>query len=94
VLAAELNAELLLILTSVDAVYADWGKPIQRAISRMNVAEAHALDASKEFGEGSMAPKVRAAVDFVSKTRGRAIIAELNQGMEAVHGRAGTTIAR
>jgi carbamate kinase len=41
-----------------------------------------------------MAPKVRAAIDYVSATSGRAIIAELSQGMEAVHGRAGTTIAR
>ena len=57
------------------------------------MAEARSMDAAKAFGEGSMAPKVRAAVDFVSRTGGRAIIAELNQGMEAVHGRAGTTIA-
>lgn len=94
VLAAELGAELLLILTSVDAVYADWGTPAKRALSTMTVAEAQSLDAAKAFGEGSMAPKVRAAADFVSKTGGRAIIAALDQGMEAVHGRAGTTIAR
>jgi carbamate kinase len=94
VLAAELNAELLLILTSVDAVYADWGTQSKRAISELSISEAQTLDAAKAFGEGSMAPKVRAAVDFVSKTGGRAIIAELNQGMEAVHGRAGTTVAR
>jgi carbamate kinase len=93
VLAAELGAELLLILTSVDAVYADWGTPSKRALFRLSVAEARSLDASKEFGEGSMAPKVRAAADFVSRTGGRAIIAALEQGMEAVQGRAGTTIA-
>jgi carbamate kinase len=94
VLAAELGAELLLILTSVDAVYADWGTPAKRAISKLSADEARAMDSAKAFGEGSMAPKVRAAVDFVSRTGGRAIIADLNQGMEAVHGRAGTTIAR
>lgn len=93
VLAAELGAELLLILTSVDAVYDDWGTPAKRALSSISVAEARALDAAKAFGEGSMAPKVRAAADFVSKTGGRAIIAALDQGMDAVHGRAGTTIA-
>jgi len=93
VLAAELGAELLLILTSVDAVYADWGTEAKRALSKLSVAEARAMDTAKAFGEGSMAPKVRAAIDFVSRTGGRAIIAELNQGMEAVHGRAGTTIA-
>lgn len=94
VLAAELGAELLLILTSVDAVYADWGTPAKRAMSTMTVADARALDAAKAFGEGSMAPKVRAAADFVGRTGGRAIIAALDQGMEAVRGRAGTTIAR
>lgn len=93
VLARELKAELLLILTNVDAVYADWGTPSKRALSMLTVAEAQALDARGAFGEGSMAPKVRAAVDFVAATGGRAVIAELNQGMEAVHGRAGTTIA-
>lgn len=94
VLARELGAELLLILTNVDAVYADWGTPAKRALHTLTVAEARALDSRGAFGEGSMAPKVRAAVDFVSATGGRAVIAELNQGMEAVHGRAGTTIAR
>ena len=93
VLAAELGAELLLILTSVDAVYADWGTDKKRALRNLTVTEARRMDSEKAFGEGSMAPKVRASVDFVSKTGGRAIIADLNQGMDAVHGRAGTTIA-
>lgn len=93
VLAAELGAELLLILTSVDAVYADWGTDKKRALSNLTVTEARTMDSAKAFGEGSMAPKVRAAVDFVTRSGGRAIIAELSQGMEAVQGRAGTTIA-
>jgi carbamate kinase len=94
VLARELKAELLVILTNVDAVYADWGKPSRRALSRLTVDEARALDSQGAFGEGSMAPKVRAAVDFVAATGGRAVIAELSQGMDAVRGHAGTTIAR
>lgn len=94
VLARELDAELLLILTNVDAVYADWGKPSKRRLSTLTVDEARALDESGAFGEGSMAPKVRAAADYVSATGGRAVIAALEQGMEAVAGRAGTTIAR
>jgi carbamate kinase len=94
VLARELGAELLLILTDVDAVYAEWGQPGQRPLDRMTVAEAEKLDASGAFGEGSMAPKVRAAVDYVRATGGRAIITELSRGLAAVHGSAGTTIAR
>jgi carbamate kinase len=92
VLARELDAALLLILTNVDAVYADWGTPRQRALSRLSVAEAERLDAAGAFGEGSMAPKVRAAVDYVRQARGRAVIAELSQGRAAVTGNAGTEI--
>ncbi|MGH9423127.1 MAG: carbamate kinase, partial [Thermoanaerobaculia bacterium] len=94
VLARELGAELLLILTDVDAVYANWGQPGQRALKRMTVDEATELDMGGAFGEGSMAPKVRAAVEFVRATGGRAIITELSRGLDAVHGGAGTTIAR
>ena len=92
VLARELGAELLLVLTDVDAVYADWGTPQQRPLSRLTVAEAERLDAAGAFGEGSMAPKVRAAIDFVRRSGGRAIITELSRGRDAVRGEAGTTI--
>jgi carbamate kinase len=92
VLARDLGAELLLILTDVDAVYADWGTPTARALSRLTVAEAERMDAARAFGEGSMAPKVRAAVDFVRRTGGRAIITELHRGRDAGRGEAGTTI--
>ena len=94
VLARELNAELFLILTDIDAVYADFGKETQRRLRTITVADAEALDAEGSFGEGSMAPKVRAAVDYVRHTGGRAVITELSRGHDAVHGRAGTTIAR
>lgn len=94
VLARDLGAELFLILTDVDAVYADWGKPGQRALASLTVAEAVRLDENGAFSEGSMAPKVRAAIDYVQKTGGRAVITELSRGLEAVHGSTGTTIAR
>jgi len=93
VLARELGAELFVILTDVDAVYTDWGKPTQKAIGALSVEEAMRLDTSGAFGEGSMAPKVRAAIDYVTNTGGRAVITELSRGLDAVHGRAGTTIA-
>jgi carbamate kinase len=92
VLARDIGAELLLILTDVDAVYVDWGKPTQRALSRITADEAERLDREGQFGEGSMAPKIRAAVDFVRRTGGRAVITELKRGREAVRGKAGTTI--
>ncbi|HUF25861.1 MAG TPA: carbamate kinase [Gemmatimonadaceae bacterium] len=92
VLARDVGAELLLILTDVDAVYADWGTPAQRALPRLSADEAEDMDRAKAFGEGSMAPKIRAAIDFVRRSGGRAIITELRRGREAVAGRAGTTI--
>lgn len=92
VLARDLNAELLVILTDVDAIYLDWGQPTQRPIRTLTIAEAQRMDAEKAFGEGSMAPKVRAAIDFVRRTGGRAVITELSRGREAVRGESGTTI--
>jgi carbamate kinase len=92
VLARDLGADLLIILTDVDAIYLDWGTPTQRALRRLSADEAEKLDADRAFGEGSMAPKVRAAIDFVRRTGGRAIITELSRGRDAVRGEAGTTI--
>jgi carbamate kinase len=92
VLARDLGAALLLVLTDVDAVYAHWGTPAQRPLARLSVAEAEALDREGAFGEGSMAPKVRAAIDFVRRTGGRAIITSLGRGQAAIRGVAGTTL--
>ena len=92
VLARDLSAEMLLILTDVDAVYANWGAPNQRALRELTVDEAVQMDEDRAFGEGSMAPKIRASIDFVRRTGGRAIITSLSHGQEAVQGKAGTTI--
>jgi carbamate kinase len=92
VLARELGAELFLILTDVDAVYVGWGTDQQRAIDSMSVDEADRLAREGAFGEGSMAPKVAAAADYVRRTHGRAIITELSKGKAAVQGVGGTEI--
>lgn len=92
VLAADLGAELFMILTDVDAAYIDWGTPNKRPLRRISVSDVSALDQRGAFGEGSMAPKVRAAAEYVRRTGGRAIITELARGPEAVAGHAGTEI--
>lgn len=92
ILGRDIGADVLVILTDVDRVYLDFGQPTQRAIDRLTLAEADALLASGELGEGSMAPKVEAAADFVRRGGTRAIIARLDQGREAVAGQAGTEI--
>ncbi|HUR92277.1 MAG TPA: carbamate kinase [Gemmatimonadaceae bacterium] len=91
-LARGLEADLFMILTNVESVYSDFGTDRQQALAKLTVADAERLDKAGAFGEGSMAPKVRAAVDYVRRTRGRAIITELARGREAVRGEAGTTI--
>ncbi len=88
VLAADLNADALIIVTDVDAVYAGWGTPDQRPIRRATPAQ---LTAS-EFAEGSMGPKVRAACEFVSRTGGVAAIGSIDDAVRLLDGSAGTRV--
>ena len=92
ILGRDIAADVLLILTNVDAVYHGYGTAHQRAIRRLDLATADHLLAGTELGTGSMRPKVEAAADFVRAGGRRAIIAELSQGLPALAGEAGTTI--
>jgi carbamate kinase len=92
VLAGDIDATAFLILTDVDGVYRDFGKPGQELIRELTVREARELLASGELGKGSMAPKVEAAVAFVESGGTLAHIGRLDEGLEVVEGRAGTTI--
>lgn len=94
IMAEQLEAEVLMILTDVDAVYADWGTPAARALRRLTLADVADLVASGGVNEGGMRPKVEAAAGFVAASGGRAIIARLNDGPAALRGEAGTTIVR
>jgi carbamate kinase len=94
ILAAQLGAEVLMILTNVDAVFEGWGTSAARPIRRMDVARAEALIAEGGLDEGGMKPKVEAAAEFARATGGRAIIAQLSDGPAALRGETGTTIAR
>jgi len=89
-LARDLGADLLVMLTDADAVYVDWGKPSQRAIRR---ATPEALS-KMSFAAGSMGPKVDAACRFVRATGKRAAIGELAELARIIAGDAGTTITR
>ena len=92
ILGRDIGAEVLVILTDVECVYLHYGKPEQKALRRLTVAEAGQLLHGTELGTGSMAPKVEAAAEFVRQGGKRAIIARLDQGREAVAGEAGTEI--
>jgi len=92
ILASELDAELLMILTDVDAVYRDWGTPRQAPLRRLTLTQAEALLAGGGLASGSMRPKVEAAVLFVRGGGRRAVIAKLESGPAALTGASGTTI--
>ena len=94
ILGHDIGAQVLLILTDVDAVYRGWGTTARQPIRRMSLAEADQLLQGGELGAGSMRPKVEAAADFVRAGGERAVIAELAHGLAALAGEAGTTITQ
>lgn len=94
ILGREIGAQVLLILTNVDAVYRNHGTPHQQPIRRIDLAQADHLLAGTELGTGNMRPKVEAAADFVRAGGERAVIAELAQGLAALAGESGTTVTR
>jgi carbamate kinase len=87
-LARELRADLLVILTDADAVYVDWGKPTQKAIRRAGPGAISAFP----FPAGSMGPKVEAACRFVQATGTDAAIGALADLGKIMAGEAGTTV--
>jgi carbamate kinase len=89
-LAEELDADLLLIATDVDGVYAGWGRPDARRLARVTPEE---LDPA-EFAAGSMGPKVAAAARFVRRTGRTAVIGSLDDvdALVAGDGTAGTRV--
>ena len=94
-LAENLNADMLLILTAVEKVKINFNKPDEKSIDRMTVEEAQAYIAEGQFAKGSMLPKVEAAVRFVSAGGDRcAVITDLNTADDAVRGLTGTRICR
>lgn len=88
-LASNIRADALLILTDVAAVYTDWGTPCARAIRRATPAGLRGY----VFEAGSMAPKVEAACCFVSESGGVAYIGELSDAAAILNGKAGTQVA-
>ncbi|MCK4871242.1 MAG: carbamate kinase [Phycisphaerales bacterium] len=96
-LARELDADILVILTSVDRVYINFGKPDERGLDCLTVGEAKDLLDAGQFPEGSMGPKIQSAIDFVtqsSKADAAVIIAQLDKLTEALDGTSGTRITR
>ena len=87
-LARQLAADMLVMLTDVDAVYLDWGTPEARPLGRVQAGELSAA----AFAAGSMGPKVEAAIAFASEAGKPAAIGKLEDAVEIVAGRRGTHI--
>lgn len=92
-LAELVDADSLIILTAVEKVAIRFGKPDQLWLSELTVEEAEKYIADKEFAEGSMLPKVRAAMSFaISKAGRRALITSLEKAADGLAGKTGTWI--
>ncbi|MGI9861674.1 carbamate kinase [Moorella naiadis] len=92
ILASQVEAEVLFLLTDVERVCLDYGLPTQREVARLTVDEAQRYLAEGQFPPGSMGPKVEAAIAFVAAGGEKAIIGSLARAAEAVAGRSGTEI--
>ncbi|HSW18595.1 MAG TPA: carbamate kinase [Ramlibacter sp.] len=90
--ASELGAQSLVMVTGVDRVAIDFGKPTQRAIDCMTAAEARRHQADGQFPPGSMGPKIDAALRYLERGGTEVIITSIECLPEALHGRAGTRI--
>lgn len=92
VLARDLSAERLIIVTSIDAVYKNYGTDAAEPVSKLTVAQARAFVESEHIPRGSMGAKLDAAAEFVEATGGDAIITDHVNLLRAVRGEAGTRI--
>ena len=92
-LAEEVRADVLLILTEVEKVAINFGKPDQQDLGHLDLEQAARYAAEGQFGVGSMLPKVEAAMRFVRANPGkRAIITSLDKALDALDGETGTVI--
>ena len=91
-LAVSLQADQLVISTSVSRVLLDIGRPTERALDRLSLADARRYLAEGQFGRGSMAPKIEASIRFLERGGPRAVITCPEEIEYAVEGRAGTII--
>jgi carbamate kinase len=94
VLARTLGWKQLVIATDVAQVALDFGKPSQRFLDHLTIAEAKKHLAAGQFSAGSMGPKIEAAIDFMEHGGERVVITDLDHLIPAVEGKAGTRISK
>ncbi|WP_042354475.1 carbamate kinase [Bacillus rubiinfantis] len=94
-LAELVDADALLVLTAVENVAINFGKPDQKNLTNLSVSDANKYIEEGQFAPGSMLPKVQAAIQFAESKKGRqAIITSLDHAYDAVNGKTGTIVAQ
>ena len=94
-LAELLDADMLVILTSVDKVCLNYGKEDEVKMDTLSLADAKKYLAAGEFGEGTMAPKIEAAIDFIGESAIRSVlVTKLNKEAGEITGGMGTLIKK
>lgn len=91
-LAVDVGAQVLMILTDVEQVKLNYKTSDERGLARMSLEEARRYHGDGHFAKGSMEPKVRAAIRFIEAGGEKAVITSLDRAVDALEGRAGTTI--
>ncbi|MGB6012750.1 MAG: carbamate kinase [Desulfobacterales bacterium] len=92
VLAREIKADIFIVASDVEGAAVDWGKPEQRILRKVALAEIREYVEAGHFPAGSMGPKVDAVIQFAESTGNRCIICNLDEIQKAVEGVAGTEI--
>lgn len=92
-LAENIEADKLVILTDVPKVAINFGKENQKDLGKISLDEMKKYEAEGHFKDGSMGPKVKAAIRFVENTKGEAIITALDRCEEGIKGKTGTILS-
>jgi carbamate kinase len=93
-LANQISAEMLIILTNIDKVALNYGKPNQKLIDEMTASDAEEYLRQGHFPPGSMGPKIEAAIAFLRNGGTKVVVSSIEKASEAVFGNAGTVITR
>jgi len=93
-LANQISAEMLIILTNIDKVALNYGRQNQKLIDEMTASDAEEYLRQGHFPPGSMGPKIEAAIDFLRNGGTKVVVSSIDKATEAVFGNAGTVITR
>ena len=91
-MALEIGADLFVILTGVEKVAINYGKPEQQDLDVLSVSDAKRYYEEKQFPAGSMGPKIQAAIQFLEKGGKEVLITSIEKIVDAFEGKTGTRI--